>query len=218
MCLSIFCFFSKFPRHLVHLFQPTYIYSPFNTFNILVQILSSLAAFPHFNHRTAAATFVNEKDSSFPKSILLHVSAGVAVTGFNKSSKYYLHCKRISFSFLRMFPIESLMKLVVIKLFPRKLRKVCQNALFAYEYLESNRRPNFSQMLSLDIFTARVTAFCASEYRDCKLGDNVFCNKTLKASFCCSDSLFNILAPQRCSFLTTLCHPKHPILFTAFNN
>ena len=33
-----------------------------------------------------------------------HVSVGVALAGFNRSSKYFLHLERISFSSLKIFP------------------------------------------------------------------------------------------------------------------
>ena len=118
MITSVCQTFDFFPSFHVtwYTFVNQRIYSPFNAFNILVRILSSLAAFPHFNPRTAAATFVNGI-SSLPKSILLHVSVGVALTGFNKSSKYYLHREKISFSSLGMFPIESLIKVVAFNFF-----------------------------------------------------------------------------------------------------
>ena len=54
--------------------------------------------------------FVNKLDvktSTFSKSIVSHVSVPDAFTGFNKSLKYSLHRERISFSSLRMFPVES---------------------------------------------------------------------------------------------------------------
>ena len=82
-----------------------------------------------------------------------------------------------------MFPVESLTEVVVLKLFSRKRRMVCQNTLFAYEYLESNRQPKSSQERSLDISSAGAAAFCASEYWDCKLDDDLFYNRALKASF-----------------------------------
>ena len=75
---------------------------PFNAFNISGRISSSPAAFSDFNPRMAAATSVNVKTSSFPKSIVSHVSVGVALTGCNKSSKYSLQRERISFSSRRM--------------------------------------------------------------------------------------------------------------------
>ena len=82
----------------------------------------------------------------------------------------------ISFSSRRMFPVESLME-VVLQLFPRKRRMVCQNTLFADEQLESNRQPNFSQERSLDIFTAWAAAFCASEYWDCESDNDLFAKR-----------------------------------------
>ena len=83
-----------------------------------------------FHFYVAAATFVNVK-TSLPKSIIPHVSVGVAPTEFNKSSKYLLQRKRISFSFLMMLPVESLMEVVVLELFPRKRGMVCRNSLLA---------------------------------------------------------------------------------------
>ena len=112
---------------------------PLNAFNISCRISSAPAAFPDFNPRMAAATSVNVKTSSFPKSIVLHVSRGIAFTRFNKYSKCSFQRERISFSSRRMFPVESLMKVVERKLFPRNRRMVCQNILFADEYLEFNR-------------------------------------------------------------------------------
>ena len=59
-------------------------------------------------------SLINVKTSFFSKSIVSHVSVGVALTGFNKSSKYSLQHERISLSSLRMFPVESLMEVVVL--------------------------------------------------------------------------------------------------------
>ena len=125
-CLSVFWCFSKFPRHLTRPCQLTYSFS-FNAFNILGWILFSPAAFPDFNRRMAAATSFNVKTSSFPKSIVSYVTVGVALTGFDKSSKLFLQRERIYFSSRRMFPVESLMEIVALKLFPRNRRMVCQS-------------------------------------------------------------------------------------------
>ena len=128
-CLPVFWCFSKFPRDLTHPRQSTYFL--FRSFNISDRILSSPAAFPNFNPRMAAATSVNLKTSSFPKSIVPHILMDVAFTKFNKSSKCSLQRERISFSSRRMFPVEPLMEVVVLKLFPRNRQMVCQNTLFA---------------------------------------------------------------------------------------
>ena len=95
-CLLVsWCFF-KFPRNqLTQLVNQSTL--PFNAFNISGRISSSPTAFPDFNPRTSAATSVNVKTSSFPQSIVLHVSVSVALTWFNNSSKYSLQCKKISF-------------------------------------------------------------------------------------------------------------------------
>ena len=58
---------------------------------------------------------------------------------------------------------------------------VYRSALFADEYLESNRRLNSSQERSLEIFTVRAAAIRASEYRHCKLDNDLLRNK--EASF-----------------------------------
>ena len=107
--------------------------SLFNDFNISGRISSSQAAFADFSSHVAAVTYVNVKISSFPKSIESLMSVGVAHTGFNKSTKYSIHRKRISLSFLRMVSVEFLMEVVAHKLFPRKRRMVCQYTLFADE-------------------------------------------------------------------------------------
>ena len=78
--------------------------TPFST-NILLPsmpyiscwISSSAAAFPDFIPHMVAATLVNVKTSSFPKSIVSHALVGVALTEFNKSSKYAIHREGISF-------------------------------------------------------------------------------------------------------------------------
>ena len=60
---------------------------------------------------------------------------------------------------------------------------VCQNTLFAGEELGIQQITKFlPREHSLDIFTARAAAFHASEYRNC-ISYDLFCNKTLKASF-----------------------------------
>ena len=97
--ITPFCqFFGVFPSYhatcytLVNQRTP----SPFNVFNILSRIFSSPAIFPDFNPRMTAATFVNVKTSFFPKSVVSHVSMGVALTGFNKSSKFLSNMKGFS--------------------------------------------------------------------------------------------------------------------------
>ena len=62
---------------------------PFNAFNISGRILYSPAIFPDFNPRTAAVTSVNVNTSSFSKSIELHVSVGVALTGSTNLRSIY---------------------------------------------------------------------------------------------------------------------------------
>ena len=99
--------------------QRTSTSSPFNAFNISGRILSLPATSPNFNSRMAVATSVNVKTSSFPKLIVTHVSVGVALIGFNTSLNYSLHRERISFLSRRMFPVESLMEVVALILFPR---------------------------------------------------------------------------------------------------
>ena len=100
-----------------------------NALNISGRILSSLAVFPDFNPRIIAATSVNVKTSFFLKSTLLHVLVAVAFTELNKSSKHSLYRERVSFLFLRTFPVESLTEVVVLGLFPRNRQMVCQNTL-----------------------------------------------------------------------------------------
>ena len=55
--------------------------SPFNIFNMSSRISSSSTAFPNFNPHMAAATSVNVKTSSFPKSIVSHVSVVLPLLG-----------------------------------------------------------------------------------------------------------------------------------------
>ena len=116
-----------------------------------------------------------------------------------------------------MFPVESLTEVVVLKLFLRKRRMVCQNTLFAYEYLESNRQPKSSQERSLDISSAGAAAFCASEYWDCKLDDNLFYNRALKASFFARIASLTSWFHQDVTFLSIRHHSK-PLLNTVFNH
>ena len=123
----------------------------FNVFHILGRISSSPASFPVFNPRRAAATSANMKTSFFPKLLLSHMSARVALTGFNKFSKNSFYRERIFFSSLRISLVESLKEAMVLKFFPRIWRMVCQNTLFADELSESNRRPNSFQEHSLNI-------------------------------------------------------------------
>ena len=96
-------------------------------------VFRPLNAFRDFNLRMAAATSVNVKTSSFPKSIVLPVLVDVAQIRFNKSSKYSLHRESSFFSFLWMIVVEFLMEVVVLKLLPRNWRMFCQNSLFADE-------------------------------------------------------------------------------------
>ena len=111
MITNVCKFFGVFPRS-----TPTYIPSCQLTY-FSVQCLryfksnfvftSNLCEFQSSN---GCCHFCRCNTSSFPKSIVSHVSVGVALIGFNKSSKCSLHRQRISFSFLRMFPVESLME------------------------------------------------------------------------------------------------------------
>ena len=105
VCLSFGVFPSSTPRDTP--FLTNALLRSIN-FYILGRISSSPAAFPDFNPCKAAGTYVNVKTSSFPTSIESHVSVVFAYQGSNKSSKYFLHRKKISFSSLRLFPVESL--------------------------------------------------------------------------------------------------------------
>ena len=87
VCQSFGVFFFKFPRHL-HTLVNQRTLSPFNAFNILGRSSSSSAAFPDFNLRMTAATYVNVKTSFFPKSIASHVPVGVQI--FNGTKKHKL--------------------------------------------------------------------------------------------------------------------------------
>ena len=93
-------FFDVFPSFQAtwHTLVSQHTLFPFNAFNIFGRILSSPANFLDFNPRMAAATSVKVKISSFPKPIESHVSVGVVLTGFNKSSKYFVQRERIPFS------------------------------------------------------------------------------------------------------------------------
>ena len=125
-CLPVFWYFSKFPLHLVHPCQPTYSFSVqcFQNFRRDFVFTSRLILFG-FQSSYGRCHFFQYKNFLFPKLIVLHNSVVDALTGFNKSLKYSLHCERISFSSFRMFQVESLMKVVVSKLFPRKRQMVC---------------------------------------------------------------------------------------------
>ena len=90
----------------------------------------------------------------FPKINHIACVSGCCHYWVQKSSKYSLIYERISFSSRRIFPVEFLVEVVVLKLFPRNRRMVCQNTLFADEKLESNRRQSSSQERSLDTFTS----------------------------------------------------------------
>ena len=125
----------------------------FSPLNVFTSSLSGFQSSYDCNH------FCQCEDSSFPKSIELHVSVGFALTGFIKSSKYSLHHEWISFSSLWMFPVESYMEVVVLKVFLRKRRTACRNTLFYDEPLESNRRLNSAQERSSDIFLPELQLF-----------------------------------------------------------
>ena len=128
VCQSIGVFLSFLADLHTHANQRTPF--PFKAFNISGRISSSPAAFPVFNPRMAAAISVNVKTTSFLKSMVLHVSVGIAFIGFNKSSKYSIQRETIFFSSRKMLPEKSLMEVVVFKLFPRNRLMVCQNTLF----------------------------------------------------------------------------------------
>ena len=117
---------TQFLRHVIHPCKLMYSFSAYNAFHILGRISSSPAPFFDFSLRMVAATSVNVKTSSFPKSTLSHVPEDVGFTGFNKSTKYSLSCEKIpfhlSFRISLMFPDKCLMGIVVFKLFPCKRR------------------------------------------------------------------------------------------------
>ena len=74
---GVFLSFHATEYTLVNQYMP----SPFNTFNILDLISFSPADFPDFNLHEAAATSVNVQTSSFPKSIVSHVSVVLSLLG-----------------------------------------------------------------------------------------------------------------------------------------
>ena len=85
-------FFGVFPSfHVISLTLFNHCTPMFNAFNISGQISSLPTAISDFNPHMAAATSINVKTSSFPKSIVLHVPVAVAFRGFNKSLKYCLY-------------------------------------------------------------------------------------------------------------------------------
>ena len=149
--MPVFWCFSRFPRHLTYFCQTRYSFS--------VQCLQYFrldfvltSRFSGFQSSIVAISSVDVKTFSFQKLIVSHVSVGVALNRFKKYSKYYLHRKRNYFSSLKMFPIESLMEIVVFKHFPHLRRMVCQNTLHVDEWLKPNRLTNSSQECSLYIF------------------------------------------------------------------
>ena len=117
-CLLVFWCFSKFPCHLTH---PCQRFTPlFNAFNISGRISSSPAVF-RFQSLYGCCYFCHCEHFLFPKlNQITYVSVGVALAGFNKSLKYFLQREGISFLLRRMFPVESLMEVVVLKLFSFK--------------------------------------------------------------------------------------------------
>ena len=100
---SLYWCFSKVPLHTTHACQPTYFF--------FVQCLQHFRSDFVFNSSfsgfqssyTIAATSVNVKTCSLPKSIVSHESVGNVLTGFNKSSKHSLQRERISFSSRKMY-------------------------------------------------------------------------------------------------------------------
>ena len=107
----------------------------------------------------------------------------------------------------------------------RKRRMVCRNTLFAIFKSSSNLSPNskiserrlqpllvseiidwklgFSTLfhaLFLDSSTFMAATLRASEYCERSSTDDLFKNQALKATFFCSNSLFNFLVPPRCFF------------------
>ena len=81
-----------------------------------------------------------------------------------------------------MFPVESFLVVVVLRLFPRKWRMVCQNTLPMYSW-----NPTADQALPKRAFFRHFYCQSCSFSRlgipDCKSDDDKFCNKALKASF-----------------------------------
>ena len=117
----------------------------------------------------------------WPKCIASCVSRVDEITGFTRSSKYYLHCERISFSSMRMLPAESLMsKWHSIAC----LLKVGRSAKILYLSKNIWNAPNDQTLpIPLNFFTAEAAAFRASLYWDCKSEDDLPRNKALNASF-----------------------------------
>ena len=114
-----------------------------------------------------------------------HVTSvnGCCSCGYNKSSKYFLCHQKISFSSLRMFPVESFIEVVVFKLFPCKRQMDRQNTLVCRQLVGIQPMSKFLPRVFLDNFTTRPAAFHALDYWYCILDDDFFCNKALKVSF-----------------------------------
>ena len=60
---------------------------------------------------------------------------------------------------------------------------VCQNTLFADEYLEFYRRPNSSKSVLWTFLLPDLLLFCVLEYWNCKSDEDLLCSKALKSSF-----------------------------------
>ena len=134
-CVPVFWCFSKFPRHLTHPCQPTYSFSVrclqhFKSDFIFTSSLSGLQS------SYCCCHFCQCDDFLFPKINCLTCAVVVTIIGFNRPSEHSLHRERISFVSLRMFPVESLMEVVVLDLFPRRRQMVSQNTLFADKKLK----------------------------------------------------------------------------------
>ena len=133
VCIS----FGVFPSFLATYLRPLSIGILFSSMPSTFQVRFRLhQLFFIFFRCVVVVTSINVKTSALSTSIIFYLLIVIALTEFNKSECFLL-CERISFSFIRMFPVETLMEIVVLE-FPCKWPTVCQNISIADNYSGSN--------------------------------------------------------------------------------
>ena len=112
VCQSFWCFSKFTPIDIPLSTNILFLCSMPSTFQFNFILTNT---FLEFQSLYGCCTF-NVTTSSFPKSIVLDVLVGIALLGLTNHFKYSLYHEMISFSSLRMLPVESLMEVVAVKL------------------------------------------------------------------------------------------------------
>ena len=160
--------------------------------------------------------------SAFPfKKLGIHLSwmakklftEGFALPEFTESSKFFLHREKNSFTFLKMFPSESLMEVQYLIVLHASGEWFCKILCLPI----NSRNPTVTDDRTLPRIVLWSSFLDYLGIPGSRIRWWPVLQQGLKRNFLCSDNFFNSLVPPRCYFLTTRRHSE-PISSTAFNS